>query len=145
MADDPSQILSAARLQGNGEIVHLDTWAATAQLASSRNACPQVLDRDASPRIDLDPRHAVSLAGGAHNAAAAALTVEGGAITDVPPDSAGVRSFKGIPFAAPPIGELRWRAPQPVMPWLASGAPTSSGRNACRPGSLPRSIRSTRS
>ncbi|HOW67738.1 MAG TPA: carboxylesterase family protein [Candidatus Paceibacterota bacterium] len=29
----------------------------------------------------------------------------------------GLRVFKGIPFAAPPIGELRWKAPQPVQPW----------------------------
>ncbi len=29
----------------------------------------------------------------------------------------GVRVFRGIPFGAPPIGPLRWKAPQPVAPW----------------------------
>jgi para-nitrobenzyl esterase len=29
----------------------------------------------------------------------------------------GVRIFKGIPFAAPPVGDLRWKAPQPVGSW----------------------------
>ena len=28
-----------------------------------------------------------------------------------------VRTFKGIPFAAPPVGPFRWKAPQPVQPW----------------------------
>ena len=28
-----------------------------------------------------------------------------------------VRTFKGIPYAAPPIGVLRWKEPQPVAPW----------------------------
>jgi len=29
----------------------------------------------------------------------------------------GVRVFQGIPFAAPPVGDLRWQSPQPAMPW----------------------------
>ena len=43
--------------------------------------------------------------------------VEGGVVVGLPAADPRVTSFKGIPFAAPPVGENRWRAPQPVIPW----------------------------
>jgi para-nitrobenzyl esterase len=43
------------------------------------------------------------------------IRVEGGLISGTAAD--GVRSFKGIPFAAPPTGDLRWKPPQPVIAW----------------------------
>jgi carboxylesterase type B len=32
-------------------------------------------------------------------------------------EAAGVRVFRGVPYAAPPLGPLRWRPPQPTAPW----------------------------
>ena len=45
------------------------------------------------------------------------LSIEGGKIIGVETETAGVVAYKGVPFAAPPVGELRWREPQPVVPW----------------------------
>ncbi len=43
--------------------------------------------------------------------------LDSGSVSGLPVDDAGVRVFKGIPFAAPPVGDLRWRAPQPAAHW----------------------------
>src|SRR5215467_10495744 len=54
----------------------------------------------------------------------------------VSPTQPSVRVFKGIPFAAPPLGENRWRAPQPAAKWEgvrkadAFGAPCIAGAPA---------------
>ena len=45
------------------------------------------------------------------------LEIEGGKIQGVESTVDGVYIYKGIPFAAPPVGDLRWKEPQPVIPW----------------------------
>jgi len=43
--------------------------------------------------------------------------------------SSGILSFRGIPFAAPPVGELRWKAPQPVKDWSGVRSALQFGQN----------------
>jgi para-nitrobenzyl esterase len=45
------------------------------------------------------------------------IAIEGGLISGKTDSSGQVKIFKGIPFAAPPVGEMRWKAPQPVQHW----------------------------
>ena len=45
------------------------------------------------------------------------IKVEGGMVQGVPSAASGVTVFRGIPYAAPPVGDLRWKRPQPVVKW----------------------------
>jgi para-nitrobenzyl esterase len=61
------------------------------------------------------------------------VRVETGLVAGTTGAAPTVRVFKGIPFAAPPVGENRWRAPQPAAKWDgvrkadAFGAPCAAG------------------
>lgn len=45
------------------------------------------------------------------------VKIETGALLGVPGRKPSITVFKGIPYAAPPVGDLRFRAPQPALPW----------------------------
>ena len=45
------------------------------------------------------------------------VTVENGKLQGLPAADPRITSFKGVPFASPPVGENRWRAPQPAKNW----------------------------
>lgn len=45
------------------------------------------------------------------------IRTEAGLVRGAPRDMNDVLAFKGIPYAAPPVGKLRWHAPQPPSPW----------------------------
>lgn len=45
------------------------------------------------------------------------IKTDAGKISGTTSVNGDVRIFKGIPFAAPPVGNLRWKAPQPVQAW----------------------------
>jgi para-nitrobenzyl esterase len=53
--------------------------------------------------------------------------------------SSGVRAFKGIPFAAPPVGSLRWKEPQPAARWEAVRKADTFG-NVCVQPSQPKRV-----
>jgi para-nitrobenzyl esterase len=70
----------------------------------------------ASARAAGDPH--VTVTGG---------TLEGSALSGTPG-----AVFRGIPFAQPPVGELRWRAPRPRAPWNGVRAATEAGPPAAQ-------------
>jgi para-nitrobenzyl esterase len=55
------------------------------------------------------------------------VKVEGGTISGTKNAKGDVQIFKGIPFAAPPVGDLRWKAPAPVKAWTGVKECTAFG------------------
>jgi len=59
----------------------------------------------------------VVLAGKATKVSVNSIKTESGLISGISGQDANVMVFKGIPFAAPPLADLRWKEPQPVKSW----------------------------
>jgi para-nitrobenzyl esterase len=48
-----------------------------------------------------------------------------------------VIAFKGIPYAAPPVGDLRWQPPMPAAKWKGTRSATNFGSHCVQSGSYP--------
>jgi para-nitrobenzyl esterase len=53
------------------------------------------------------------------------------------------REFLGIPYAAPPVGALRWRPPHPAAPWRGTRLATKPGSDCPQTGSLATGVPAT--
>ena len=62
---------------------------------------------------------------GLAQAAAPVVSLDTGAVMGT--NAGDTHAFKGIPFAAPPVGKLRWRAPQPAASWSGVRSATAYG------------------
>ena len=67
-------------------------------------ACAAPVEEAPFPVAMLSPGASVTVTGGEIQ----------GAASDTNPD---VIAFKGVPFSAPPVGDLRWRPPEPIVAW----------------------------
>jgi len=76
----------------------------------------------------------VAFAAAAGSASAQQVVTDSGAVTGATAD--GISSFKGIPYAAPPVGAGRWSAPAPVTPWVSQREATTYGPD-CMQNPLP--------
>jgi para-nitrobenzyl esterase len=59
--------------------------------------------------------------------AEAQVRIDSGLVEGTAGPDTGIRAFKGIPYAAPPVGELRWKEPRPVAPWTGVRKATEFG------------------
>jgi para-nitrobenzyl esterase len=78
------------------------------------------------------------LSASAAHAAGPIVKTPGGTLEGETSDS--IRVFKGIPYAVPPIGQLRWKPPQAVPAWSGVKKATHFGAACLQPKSLPGNI-----
>jgi para-nitrobenzyl esterase len=77
-------------------------------------------------KLALPALCALALAVPAQGAGTASVHSASGAL-EGQVEEGGLRVFRGIPFAAPPVGDLRWKAPQPLRTWKGMRKATAFG------------------
>ncbi len=65
------------------------------------------------------------------------IRIEAGLISGYYNENTGVTAYKGIPFAAPPVGDLRWKAPQPASAWKGVRECLAFGPSPMQPKPVP--------
>ncbi|OZI35995.1 para-nitrobenzyl esterase PnbA [Bordetella genomosp. 1] len=75
--------------------------------------------------------------GPARAGSADAVQTEGGRIAGLAGTAGGVVAFRGIPYAAPPLGALRWRPPGPAPHWKGVRDGTRFGADCVQPAEYP--------
>lgn len=61
------------------------------------------------------------------------VRVDTGLLSGVPARDPAVRVYKGVPYAAPPVGDLRWVEPKPARPWSGVRRAAKFGASAMQP------------
>lgn len=72
--------------------------------------------------------------------AADRILTEQGWVSGTAGNSAGVTVYRGLPYAAPPVGRLRWAPPQPAAPWQGVRAAAEFGFTCLQPPRAPGSV-----
>jgi len=80
----------------------------------------------------------LAIAGGLPAAVREPVATDAGLLSGTVAATPGVRVFKGIPYAAPPVGALRWRAPQPVAKWAGIRKADTFGSPCVQPKGVGR-------
>ncbi len=78
------------------------------------------------------------IVGGLRAAVREPVKTDAGLLSGMSAAAPGVRVFKGIPFAAAPVGQLRWRAPQPVAKWIGIRKADTFGNVCVQPKGVGR-------
>src|SRR6059036_2193410 len=113
----------AMRRRRSAIVWHL--WLVSVALVSAV-VCSQAESSLQTTVLTLSPESAVTVTGGQIR----------GVLSDEHPD---IIAFKGVPFAAPPIANLRWRPPAPVVAWNGVRQAATTGPACPQRGSMPQS------